>query len=405
MNSFSPYHFAFFRIVLGVYLFIHFVMLIPYAAEVWGSHGIMPDPSLNFTYGVFPSILNVFDSSLFVLCFTVILALLSVMLVLGIYRPLVAILLWYGWVCLFDRNNLISNPGIPFVGWLLLVVSVVPLGEPLSITGNRKETEWKMSSVLFIGAWVIMALSYSISGIDKLMSPSWANGTAIIHLLENPLARNWWLREYLLGMPESFLHLMTWTILALEILFLPLAIFNRTRSLAWLSIIIMHSGILMIVDFADLTVGMLMIHVFTFDSKWLKPVQKDQKKRIVFFDGICGLCNSFIDLLMREDKQNVLSYAPLQGQTAKELIPESNLIDLDTIMYYDNGKLFQKSDAVLRILGDIGGIWKLALVFKVVPLFVRNKVYDFVAGNRYKWFGKKEACRMPTKEEREKILL
>lgn len=404
VKEYSPYQFSFFRIILGIYLFVHFSMLLPWAGEIWSNEGLLADASLNFTHGVFPNILNVADSPAFVLAFVAVLTLLSALFTFGIYRPVLAVLLWYGWVCLFDRNNLISNPGIPFIGWLLLVSAVVPVGEPLSLTGKAKEGEWKLPVILFAGAWIIMCLSYSISGIDKLGSPSWRDGSAIIHLLENPLARNWWLREALLDLPAGILKMITWSILSLEIVFLPLALISRTRGLAWLSMILMHLGILMIVDFADLTLGMLMIHLFTFDGRWLKGKRADMEKNIVFFDGVCGLCNSFIDLLMREDKKNVLAFAPLQGETAKATIPGINPSELKTIMYHSRGRLLEKSDAVLQILADIGGIWKIAVIFKVIPAGIRNRVYDIIARNRYKWFGKKESCRMPTKEEREKLL-
>lgn len=263
----SSKHFALFRIILGLYLIQHFAFLIPYAQEVWSNTGVFPSPSLNFTYGVFPNILNYYDSTEFIFAFLAALLLFSVLFTLGLYRRLTALFIWYGWVCLFDRNNLISNPGIPFVGWLLLCCIMIPNGEHYSLKPVRK-SDWEFPRILWIGAWIIMSLSYTLSGIDKLQSPSWLNGSAIAHLVNNPLARDWWLRDWVTEFPIWIIKIMTYSILTIEVLFAPLALFRITRKWIWLAAVVMHIGILLLVDFADLTVGMLMIHIITFDLKW-----------------------------------------------------------------------------------------------------------------------------------------
>jgi hypothetical protein len=268
LNPYSSTQFSIFRIVLGSYLLIHFAMLLPYAAEIWSREGLLANASLNLTHGYFPNILNYIDNPLFVYYFIAVLLGSSVLLILGIQRLFISFLLWYGWVCLFDRNNLISNPSIPFIGWILLCFVVIPKGEPLCLY-THKNSDWKFPELLFIGAWAIMAIGYTISGFDKLNSPSWQDGSAITHLLNNPLARDWGLRTFLLSLSEKILRLMTWGILFVELVFLPFAIWSKTRKWIWLAMIIMHLGILLIVDFADLTIGMLMIHWFTFDKNWI----------------------------------------------------------------------------------------------------------------------------------------
>jgi len=402
MKSYSPYQFAIFRIILGSYLVMHFFSLIGYAPEIWSNQGLIPDPATNLTYGIIPNIIGYFDSPIQVQIFISILALLSIALTIGFQRRYVALVLWYGWVCLFDRNNFINNPGIPYIGWLLLCLAVIPLGEKWSITKSKDETDWEMPKWLFIGAWALMAIGYTISGIDKFQAPSWRDGSAIFHLLENPLARDWWLREFLLGMPDIIIKIKTWGSLALEILFLPLAIFSMTRKWVWLLMIFMHFGILMIVDFADLTLGMLMIHWFTFDSRWLSS--KPKEYGILFFDGVCSVCNGFIDFLMTADIHHTLRYAPIQGETAKSKLPANLIDDLDTLVLHAGGKQYTRTDAVIRSISAMGGIWKLLMVLLVVPKFIRDNIYRFFAKNRYKWFAKKETCRMPTLEERNKIL-
>ena len=123
-------------------------------------------------------------------------------------------------------------------------------------------------------------------------------------------------------------------------------------------------------------------------------------KGIVFFDGVCGLCNTFVNFLFRRKNASNFRYATLQGQKARSLLPAEHTTHLSSVVYYRKDKIYTKSGAVLRILSDLGGIWTLSKVLLIIPAFLSNAVYDFIASNRYKWFGKKETCRIPTPEER-----
>lgn len=121
---------------------------------------------------------------------------------------------------------------------------------------------------------------------------------------------------------------------------------------------------------------------------------------IVFFDGVCGLCNGFVDRLMRWDTRRVLRFATLQGSTAATQLPQAHTQELSTIVYVDGEGLYTRSDAALRIVLRLGGAWKLAGVFFLIPRFVRDALYNWVARNRYQLFGKHDSCRLPTPEER-----
>ena len=404
VQGYSSCHYTAFRIIFGSYLLLHFLHLVSSAPDIWSNQGILADSSLNFTYGIFPNVLELFDAPFQVQCFVAFNALLSLGILLGFWRRTCCLLLWYGWACLFHRNNLISNPGIPFVGWLLLANALIPIGEPLSLSKAKESAgAWRMPASLFYGSWMIAALAYTVSGIDKCQSPSWMDGSAIAHLLENPLARDWALREWMLSLSASVLSLLTWSVLALEVVFGILCIWGRTRPWAWFLIMAMHLGILSIVSFADLTFGMMMIHFFTFDPRWFGKSPREGVAKVVLFDGVCGMCDRSVDFFMSIDSRNLLLFSPLQGEfAAKEAKEES--ADLSTIVFYDDGTLHRRSGAVLRILGQMGGMWSSAYLLLVVPAPVRDCVYGLIARNRYKFFGKREACRMPTKEEREKFL-
>lgn len=127
-------------------------------------------------------------------------------------------------------------------------------------------------------------------------------------------------------------------------------------------------------------------------------------EKIIFFDGVCGLCNKTVNFLMRIDKRQNLKFAPLQGQTAQGRLPAEIIEDLNTLIFYENGKLSNRSTAVLRAIKAIGGFWRLLYVFIIIPSPMRDWIYKTVAKNRYKWFGKHDTCRMPTSEERGRLL-
>ena len=261
--------FAWFRIIFGAYLAIHFAHLVPWGAELFSREGVLPRAGLNPTYGILPNVLALWDSPAFITAFLAAMVALSVLFAAGVVRHAAALLLWYGWACLFNRNVLISNPSIAYVGVLLLLTTLVPGREPLRAFGRRVETaDFYVPAAAYWTAWFLMAAGYSFSGIVKLASPSWVDGSAFWHIVQNPLARDGLLRDVVLGMPSWAFQLLTWKALALEILFLPLAVWHWTRPVVWCAMVFMHIGILALVSFADLSAGMLMVHLFTVDSRW-----------------------------------------------------------------------------------------------------------------------------------------
>lgn len=263
VKNISPRQFIVFRIVFGVYLAWHFAALVPYSAELFSNAGVIPEARFNLTHRAFPNLLAIADAPWQVTTLMIFLTGAAVSFAVGRQRRTCALILWYGWACLFNRNNLISNPGIPYVGLLLILCVIVPAGEV-------RDPEWKMPAFIFWGAWFLLAAGYTYSGVWKLISPSWQDGSALQHLLTNPLARPGFARNFLLAMPWPLLVGLSWIALAGELLFLPLSIFKRGRFIAWVWMLAMHLGILTVVDFADLTGGMLMIHLFTFDPDWIQ---------------------------------------------------------------------------------------------------------------------------------------
>lgn len=126
-------------------------------------------------------------------------------------------------------------------------------------------------------------------------------------------------------------------------------------------------------------------------------------KPVVFFDGVCHLCNGFVDWIVTRDRDQKILFAPLQGGTAKDHLAQDQRQALDSVLVLSQGRIFEKSEAVLLILAHLPR-WRWTRVFRWIPLAWRDRAYDLVARNRYRLFGKSETCRIPTPEERSVIL-
>ena len=128
--------------------------------------------------------------------------------------------------------------------------------------------------------------------------------------------------------------------------------------------------------------------------------------KAIIFDGVCNLCNASVDFLMRKDKKGVFKFASNQSEAGKELLAgeAEGQGEVNTIFFYDEGQLYRRSTAVLRLSRYLGFPWKLGYVLLIVPRAFRDWIYNWIARNRYKWFGKKDTCRLPTPEERERFL-
>ena len=126
---------------------------------------------------------------------------------------------------------------------------------------------------------------------------------------------------------------------------------------------------------------------------------------VVFFDGICGLCNSTVDFILVRDTSKRFRFAPLQGQTALRELPIEDVQRLDTIVLQTPVGTFRRSAAVVRILWGLPGMWPgVGWLLWLVPGPLRDLGYRVVSAYRFQWFGRKETCRVPTPEERERFL-
>ena len=130
-------------------------------------------------------------------------------------------------------------------------------------------------------------------------------------------------------------------------------------------------------------------------------------KKIILFDGICNLCEASVQFVIKYDKKDVFRFVALQSDLGKEIIKYIGLENknIDSVILYEPGIAYNyKSAAALEIAKNLGGFFHLGTVFKLIPNGLRNLIYDFVAKNRYQWYGKKESCLIPTIELKSKFL-
>ena len=130
-------------------------------------------------------------------------------------------------------------------------------------------------------------------------------------------------------------------------------------------------------------------------------------KKLLLFDGVCNLCNASVQYIIKHDTKDVFLFAPLQSEVGKQLIEAYNIDTKKTdsiILYAPEKGIDYKSTAALKIAKHLGFPRNLMVLFFIVPAFIRNWVYDYIAKNRYRWYGKKESCMIPTPELKNKFL-
>ena len=127
---------------------------------------------------------------------------------------------------------------------------------------------------------------------------------------------------------------------------------------------------------------------------------------IILFDGVCNFCNGAVNFTIKRDKKGIIKFTPLQSETGRMLATQSGIgiNDMSSFIFIENGKAFTRSTAALKVCQHLGGLWPLCYGFIIVPPFIRNGIYNWVAKNRYKWFGEKQECMIPTPEVRGRFL-
>jgi hypothetical protein len=265
----SARHFAVFRIAFGGFLALWLATLVPWAADLFGDGGLagLPEPARYGPRPPSPFAAGLPDAA--APCVLAALASLGALVAAGVWRRTAALGLWLGFVWLHDRNPAFHSPTLAYLGWLSLALTLIPAGEPWRLSRRPSDPGWRLPPGLFGGAWWVLALSYSISGLDKLQSLAWRDGEALRLAMELPWARPGLARSAFLSLPDAAVHALTWAALAAELLCAPLAAWRRSRPLAWGAGLALHLGLLVLMDFPEISLGMLLVHLFAFDDRWL----------------------------------------------------------------------------------------------------------------------------------------
>lgn len=126
---------------------------------------------------------------------------------------------------------------------------------------------------------------------------------------------------------------------------------------------------------------------------------------VILFDGVCNLCNGAIQFIIKKDKKNIFKFGTLQSESGKKIInTNKNISNIDSVLLITNTNVFYKSTAIIKISQKLGFPYNLLIVTILLPVKLRDKIYDIIAKNRYKWFGKKTNCLVPTPQLKKRFL-
>ena len=129
-------------------------------------------------------------------------------------------------------------------------------------------------------------------------------------------------------------------------------------------------------------------------------------KSVILFDGVCNLCNSSINFIIKNDKKKYFLFASLQSDAAKGILLQHNSKNnsMNSIILIENGIVYEKSSAILKIATHLPNGYQILSIFIIIPTIIRDSIYMFISKNRYKWFGKKDSCIIPSKEIEDRFL-
>lgn len=128
-------------------------------------------------------------------------------------------------------------------------------------------------------------------------------------------------------------------------------------------------------------------------------------ENIILFDGVCNLCNSSVQFIIKRDPKGHFKFASIQSETGRSLLKQYGVDkEIDSFILIEHQRIYLKSSAALRVCRNLNGLWKLLTILRILPSPFRDFFYDIIAKNRYKWFGKKESCMIPTKEMKKRFL-
>ena len=297
------------------------------------------------------------------------------------------IAVFYILACFLEANPTTTNIGIQTYLMVLFVSAFVPIPYTRIEHENNERLAVFTNPIIYLALWINFASYYFYSGYTKITTYSWRSGLALVYIHTNTLfTDNTFLVWLFSKTPVPVKMFLTWYIAIGETL-APLAFLGRNiREKIWYCLLIVQIGLLLFMNLLDIQLILLIYSIMLFDPAWLPA--RTNSVITVHYDGTCSLCHGFITHILNIDYANITYFVPLQkGNTTKHAdfdTLESVIIDID-------GRAYTKYKGVLELYRHIGGIWRiLSYTMLLVPIELGDKLYDMVAKNRYRIFGKEQ---------------
>ena len=254
------------RLAIGVYLTVHYLRLLPFAAGLYSETGMLGDPGLNPGAVAAISPLYLWDSPAVVRALVIGLVGMAAAYTVGLRTRTMGLLLGVGSLFLWQRNMLTLNPSLPFLGFWFAIQAFTapnPRGSADRWLARRrgvKEFVDDLPADVSAALWLVFTVAYGYSGYTKLVSPSWRSGQAVGWMLNGPLGLDNPIARFVADLPVPVLQLCTWGVVGIELL-APLALWTRLRPAWWVMALGMHLGLLALVDLQDISWGMVVVHL------------------------------------------------------------------------------------------------------------------------------------------------
>ena len=397
MSQYTGGQYSLIRVVFGLCLLGYLLEKVPAAPWLYSDLGPFGDGQAQPIFGLIPNILALGGGPVVVRLLVAFAMLLTIPLCLGRFDRLAASAIWYILAALHWRNPLGSDPGLPFVGWLLLAHVLMPPGAYGSWSARHLAdgaARWRMPRVLHAAVWSLLAGGYAVAGLAKLGGNPQAYSDALALAAHGGRVRVEILGELARALPQAAFPIIAAVVLVTELAFAPLALSARLRPVVWCWTLVVHQAVLGTAFLGQANLGMLMLHLFCFDPAWVKPRAAGTTDTVIY-DGGCGLCHYFVRFLVAEDwSGSAFRFAARASAAAQP--PAEGAVDREKLGDYvavrtADGRLLVRSTAVLHVLHRLGGMWAVvADIAALVPRVFRDVAYGVVAG------AGRRTCRVPT---------
>ena len=362
--------YSIFRVLLGGFLLSHFVQLSLWAWD-------LPSGML--------------------LAVTVIAAIASLLFIVGIVDKWAALFLGFALVFLYGRNPALPKASVAPLVWMLLahlLMRRAPYGSLAARGRPDPGAGWRFPVALVLGTWLLLAWSYLLAGQSLTFGPQTVAGIFLPDVFPDPYLRDYVSPDFLGLLPPFLVEALELKAMLVGYCFPLFLMFDRVRVWFWCALFATQLCIAFLVGFAGVSIVLLLLHLFAFDPGWIRS-RKPPERATLFYDGTCALCHRLARFVLAEDKDERITFSPLQSEFFRSAFTAEERSGLpDSIVLKSDVGLLLEGDAAIRILKMLGGIWLVLAVFLgAFPRRWRNAAYRFIGERRYRLFGRTEtAC-------------